>query len=264
MLVQVVNWGHEVCDPSHGYGPAVRDHYLIHYVESGEGRFVVGGESHPVKAGQGFIITPGEVTYYEASSERPWAYRWIGYTGPDARELTRQAGLEGVKVFTAGPAGELSSILRQAEEDIAAFSSPQRGEMCALGGLLRFLFKAGEQRGNSLMPAQAGSVQIYEKACWYLRANFVRHVTINETADFVGLSRSHLFRLFKAVSGIGPMEQLQQIRMARVRELLLGTSLPVKEIALSCGFSSTAYLCEIFRQAEGVTPGEYRRGKRRA
>lgn len=258
MDIRLVNWGHESCRPGHSYGPAVRDHYLIHYVESGRGYFTCHGKKITVSAGQGFIIMPGDVTFYQADQTDPWQYRWIGYAGPDAHRLTQEAGLEGQAVFTAGPMAELNAILVQAEHDIAAFASPRRGEMCALGSLYRFLFMAGAGQTTEMFDPQTAQEQLYEKACWFLRANFGRSVTISEAAAFVGLSRSQLFRIFKAVGGISPAEHLQHLRLTQVRSLLRDTDFPINAIALSCGFSSTAHLCAVFRQAYGMTPGAYR------
>ena len=130
--------------------------------------------------------------------------------------------------------------------------------MCALGSLYRFLSMAGEDQPNGPDSAQHAQEQLYEKACWFLQANFSRSVTIREAAAFTGLSRSQLFRIFKAHGGLSPLEHLQALRLNHVRGLLRETGLSVKEIALSCGFSSTAHLCTTFRQAYGITPGTYR------
>ncbi len=53
-----VQFGSERCAPSHAFGPAVRTHWLLHYVISGQGRFTREGETHPVHAGNIFVIPP--------------------------------------------------------------------------------------------------------------------------------------------------------------------------------------------------------------
>ena len=42
----IYNWGHQICPSSHYYGPAVRDHYLIHYILNGKGIFQVGDKTY--------------------------------------------------------------------------------------------------------------------------------------------------------------------------------------------------------------------------
>ena len=42
--LSVSNVGHEKCHPGYQWGPGVRDHYLIHYVAKGKGRYEVNGQ----------------------------------------------------------------------------------------------------------------------------------------------------------------------------------------------------------------------------
>ena len=69
-----VQFGSERCAPSHAFGPAVRTHWLLHYVISGQGRFTREGETHPVHAGNIFVIPPYLETYYQADAQTPWHY----------------------------------------------------------------------------------------------------------------------------------------------------------------------------------------------
>ncbi|MGE5613279.1 MAG: AraC family ligand binding domain-containing protein, partial [Bacillota bacterium] len=54
--------GTQECKPGHSYGPAVRDHFLIHYIHSGKGKFCVNGREYNLEGGQGFLICPDVVT----------------------------------------------------------------------------------------------------------------------------------------------------------------------------------------------------------
>jgi mannose-6-phosphate isomerase-like protein (cupin superfamily) len=58
--------GTEDCAPGHDYGPAVKDHYLIHYILDGKGTFHVGEKIYQLGKGQGFLICPNVITYYQA------------------------------------------------------------------------------------------------------------------------------------------------------------------------------------------------------
>ena len=47
-------------------------------------------------------------------------------------------------------------------------------------------------------------------------------------------------------------------RLALAKQLLLGTSLSISEIARMAGYGTTKYFTELFRKREGMTPGKYR------
>ena len=76
--------GQEHCAPSHRFGPFARNEYLIHYCLSGEGVLEDKYGTHRIKAGELFVIRPGEITVYQAHAERPWHYVWIGFCGKRA------------------------------------------------------------------------------------------------------------------------------------------------------------------------------------
>lgn len=85
--------GHEDCAKGHRFGPAVRDHYLLHCIFRGEGRFEAAGRSYSLRAGQGFLIVPGQVTVYAASETSPWLYHWVGFSGGEAPSVLAACGL---------------------------------------------------------------------------------------------------------------------------------------------------------------------------
>ena len=42
-------------EPLHSFGPALKPHYLIHYIVSGRGRLQLGGKEYPLEQGYGFL-----------------------------------------------------------------------------------------------------------------------------------------------------------------------------------------------------------------
>ena len=79
-------FGREYCEPAHSYGPAIRNHYLFHYILSGKGTFMwQDGKRREnkavLKAGQGFLISPGQITTYVADDRIPWEYCWLEFDG---------------------------------------------------------------------------------------------------------------------------------------------------------------------------------------
>lgn len=254
----IVQTGQEACNPAYAYGPSVRDHYLIHFVESGEGTLYCHGQEYPVHAGQGFLILPGEETLYQASATAPWVYSWVGYRGREAARLTSAAGLDAVRrIFTAADPQAAWQALALMREDVRSLRLAQ---MAAVGDLLRFMSLIAPPQDPD---APADPLRQYcEKAVWYLEGNFGRDVSIQETADFVGLSRSHLYRAMMTVEGCSPKDMLQRIRMRHAQQLLKESSLTLEQIATRIGLRTGAQLGVAFRKMLGMLPGQYRRSSR--
>ena len=85
--------GYARCEPLHSYGPAVRPNYLLHYVVEGRGIFQMGGATHALSKGEGFLIEPNKQTFYQADAQEPWTYLWIGFDGTGAEKCLRSVGL---------------------------------------------------------------------------------------------------------------------------------------------------------------------------
>ncbi len=81
---------------------------------------------------------------------------------------------------------------------------------------------------------------------------------VKELLRAVPMARTALERRFKAVLGTSPHAHMRRLRMERVRELLVRTSLPIGEIAAATGFEHVEYLSAMFRRECGLTPREYR------
>ena len=69
-------------------------------------------------------------------------------------------------------------------------------------------------------------------------------------------SRDHLRVLFQKEYGITPSAYRNQVRMAKVMELIANSELSVKEIAYQTGFAHAPHLCGVFRRELGISPGE--------
>ena len=87
--------GYEECEPLHKWGPVVRPVYIIHYILSGKGIYQAGGNTWNLGEGEGFLIEPESLTFYQADAVCPWSYLWIGFDGQAVPEILRLMGLGG-------------------------------------------------------------------------------------------------------------------------------------------------------------------------
>ncbi|MDD6041317.1 MAG: AraC family transcriptional regulator [Clostridia bacterium] len=253
----VCQFGEEACQPGHSYGPAQRDHVLIHFVASGKGTLYCQNQCFPVSAGQGFVIYPGEESFYQADGQEPWHYAWVGFRGTQALSLISQAGLRPEqRVYTATDAQAAWQTLEHLRLDARTL---RLSRLAALGGLLRFLALLAPANDPSAPVSSAR--QYCERAIWFLQGRYDRDVSIEETAEFAGLSRSHLYRVMMAECGLSPKEMLLRIRMQHAEKLLTDTSLTLDEIASRVGLRTGAQLGVCFRSVYGTSPGRYRKAR---
>lgn len=83
-------------------------------------------------------------------------------------------------------------------------------------------------------------------------------LTIDDLSRAVALSPYYLIRVFKRVYKQTPHQYLIQRRIAKAKELLRTTDLPVTEICLAVGFESLGSFSALFRKMAGISPSTYR------
>lgn len=256
--LNMVHCGTEVCEPGHYFGPAVRDHFLIHYIHSGKGRFCVGDREYPLNKGQGFLICPDIVTYYQADFEDPWHYSWAGFHGLKAEGLLKSAGL----TMDAPILSTKDDYIENCFEQIIKAGSLQRGaEIRLLGLLCLFLSELIEQNGSEALQEQAGSrKEIYvKKAIEYVELNYSRKIRISELAHHLSLDRSYLGSVFKGQLGISLQDFLLNFRMEKACELMNNENLTIGDISRSVGYDDPLLFSKLFRKNRGTSPREYRK-----
>jgi len=96
-----------------------------------------------------------------------------------------------------------------------------------------------------------------------LRANLDGRVRLSDMARECGLSVSHFARSFKTSFGVPCHRWLLLRRIERAQDLLLRTDAPLGEIAIQSGFREQAAFTRTFRRIVGMTPGSWRRERKR-
>ncbi|HNX52514.1 MAG TPA: AraC family transcriptional regulator [Pontiellaceae bacterium] len=82
--------------------------------------------------------------------------------------------------------------------------------------------------------------------------------TLKQMAGRCGIRRTRLNTVFQKLTGSTPMEYLTRLRMERAKTLLRETGIKIIDIAFECGFGSSQYFANTFKQATGMTPTGYR------
>ena len=91
-----------------------------------------------------------------------------------------------------------------------------------------------------------------------MEANIEEPLSPARLAQDAGLSPRQLERLFARYLGRSPKRHYMELRLERARNLLAQTEMSVIEIALACGFASTAHFSKCYRAQYGATPHRQR------
>lgn len=253
--LSVYNVGFQKCDALYQWGPGIRDHYLIHYVISGEGNYTVMGKTFHLHSGDTFLVYPNtEVTYF-ADKENPWEYCWVGFTGSDASNILNATDFtrEHPVIFKTSMGEEIKQQFLQIYEargNEFKHAVEMTGHLYT--ALALFMHSATQE------PAHTSVNQYVQKGIEFISANYSYPIRIEDIASYVGLSRSHLFRSFTQVLGQSPKEYLTDFRMKQACYLLEHSELSVAAIAISVGFENNLYFSKAFHKQKGVSPKEYR------
>lgn len=251
----VYNVGYQKCNPLYQWGPGIRDHYLIHYVISGKGCLQVKQQAHNLRAGDSFLVYPETEAAYTADEAEPWEYAWVGFNGSDAPIILKATDFSSQHpVIVNTPYGK--EIARQMLHIYEARGNDFESAVAMTGRLYTAL--SLYLKGASHTLSQNNYHTYVQKAVAYISAHYSYPITVADIADYVGLSRSHLFRSFETVLQISPKEYLTQFRIKQACYLLKQSNLSVTAIANSVGFESSLYFSKAFKKEKGMPPREYR------
>ena len=99
---------------------------------------------------------------------------------------------------------------------------------------------------------------LVQEAMEDIRANYAGLYGVEELSERLGVSKSHLVRMFTAALGIPPGRYLTKVRVEAAMRLLLHREYTLDVIASLCGFSGANYLCRVFKKETGHSPAQWR------
>lgn len=249
-------YGIEQCGSLHAYGPAVRDHYLIHYILGGKGIFEVGEHTYHLGRGDVFLICPDEVTYYQADEQEPWHYCWVGFHGVQAESILKQAGLTPTTPILHYEGEQLSTHFHQL---ISVKASSPSEEIRLIGLLYTLLSAMVEGSSVDLKDTLVNKQEIYvKKVIDFVERNYSSKFTISQIADFVGLDRSYLCSLFKKMINSSIQEYVIHYRMNKAAELMINQNLNIGDVSRSVGYDDPLLFSKTFKKVMGTSPKQYR------
>ena len=265
MDLTLYQYGYEKCQPLHSFGPAVRNHYLFHYIVSGKGTLSVDhnnvSREYPLQGGAGFLIEPGRITTYTADLHDPWEYCWIEFDGLKAREILEGAGLSSDSPVFTPQTEQAGEILRK---EMVYLSSCSVSSSYHLIGHLFLVMDAILTGAATRRKTQNGKrTQFYtNEAISFIYANYALPITVEDIAKRLNLDRSYFGKIFRETMGQSPQEFLIRYRMSKAAELLKTTDISIKDISVKVGYPNQLHFSRAFKNVYDQCPRSYRQNNR--
>ncbi len=242
-------------------------------VFSGSGIHVAEGQEYPIRAGDVFVINPGQNHGYR-QADSVELVNVIFDLDQLRLDLTELASIPGFHVlFNLEPRSRarhaFESHLQLNVDELTYIRTPilamerelrERPEgyrLVCTANLILLLARLS--RLYSRMQS-ASSVELMRigRVLAHIEAHSDRPLSIAELTTLCGMSESTLLRSFKSVFGISPQQYLIRYRIQKGIDLLQQTAEPVSDIAQRVGFCDGSYFARQFKQIVGVSPREYR------
>ncbi|WP_379132254.1 AraC family transcriptional regulator [Paenibacillus sp. sgz500958] len=226
------------------------EHWAVVFIASGFGILAENdGAEQQVTAGSLFFFRPGCRYDFGPPAGGSWDEYYINFSGSRVNEWLESGLIAGGTVFQAGSPDEFparfEAIITQMEGGAPA--DADRAALLLEGLLLECSL---DVRKNNRLLQDDPMPRIREA----LISSVYSEIDLQQIAANHHISLSTLRRLVRRSSGFPLHEYVHRLKMAEAKNLLLNTSLQVKEISSLLHYNDTFYFSRVFKRIMGVSP----------
>ena len=98
-----------------------------------------------------------------------------------------------------------------------------------------------------------------KEAIMYIEGHYSDDMSLSDISLASGLNHTTLTRLLKEETGLTAMEYLMNYRIGVAKKQLSFTDVPIKDIAMRCGFKTVQHFSRVFKLHTLKTPADYRK-----
>lgn len=245
-----------VYEGAHGFDTSgcPRPHFCMGLVLEGKGVF------RDCDTGADIFLSPGDIIFVPMGSR--YVSRWEG--APHISYISMHFIFDSPGIFTAHRRFALQRIpvrdLAAREADFRYMLTHYAGSAAEkLAVLARFFDVLSEIEPQLCGLHDKRMDPRVERAVAYMEEHADEPLSVEQLAGLCNVSASRFFPLFRAATGMTPVEYLQHRRVGRAIALMISNdALSIEEISERAGFESAAHFRRIFKRLTGKSPREYR------
>ena len=229
-------------------------HYVVVYIVSGGGEFLLDGEGLRGETNDVFLFPPGTPRTSKFDEGNPWHFISISFDvcRPDGSPYS----FDGViPMVTHNVNAHLLSAFKKVDKNWSNKSKLYM-TICrtAVQDILCQLFSINDAVSHN--PTHYAKI---EAAKQYINNNYMRSVSVEELANYVELSPSHFRKVFREIVGVSATQYAIYLRINKAKDLLISGSANVSEAAFQAGFKDIYYFSAMFKKVTGENPSKYLR-----
>jgi AraC-like DNA-binding protein len=231
--------------------------FFFQLTMAGCGAFQLHGQpARAVRPGTAFFaIVPSRHRYYLPESSPGWTFGWVGIYHPYLlARVTKQVASTGPLVELA-PDGALAAHTLRLVRGAIKKDFADRFEVES--ALFDFLF-AYERLAHLSRDSSDEAKGLLDDVQARILTSLPRAIAVEELAAAYGMTRSHFSHFFRSRTGRTPAHFATEVRVHSAACMLHESRMPLKQVALACGFANASHFCRIFRQFQHLSPASYR------
>ena len=235
----------------------VLDEYALLYLVRGSGIFECFHQSSlKVKAGDCLILFPGVWHRYKPEQSIGWEEYWVTFQGTIVGSWKQEQFIRSdAPLLFSGNEDLLSPLF----EELLQLTNPRSRRRALESAALCHLIIAQALSSSEKSGRHTTVSERLNAAGDSLRMHPENDVDLSRLAKQFGMSYSGFRRNFTKHFGESPDRFHQAARVARIKQFLIETELPLKQIAERLNYSSEFYMMQVFKRHTGLTPTQWRR-----
>ena len=236
-------------------GRILREWQMI-LVEEGKGTVEFRQKRHPVRKGSLIVLPPGCWHRYRPQKNIGWTTLWIGFGGDLADRLVGGAGFgkDGEVLYLPNTHRFHRSLMDTVDEIL---ESPKDNTYSTAARIPALVATLMEEKSKD--DSGASYSELIHRAQTHIAEHAAEIVDFEELSTSLGLPYRTFRHVFGKGTGTSPHQYQMEIRLARAKNLLRSTDMPISDIAETLGFNSTWYFSHFFQKRARTSPAAYRK-----